>query len=160
MPFGVLGLLLDAHASPQGGVETSLRVEGVERAGERLVLRIHPSHRVSGETAVLREVGNPADVQRQKRKLSEGRSILDELLSQTKTLRDNASAADRQRLDEYFHSIRAAERDLAEAQSWLNKPKPQVEEQQPNDINDKTDLVGRMKLLMNLILFKIFLNKH
>ncbi|MCH7988915.1 MAG: DUF1552 domain-containing protein [Planctomycetes bacterium] len=95
--------------------------------------------------------GNRDDVQRQKRKLSEGRSILDELLSQTKSLRETASAADRERLDEYSYSIRAAEKDLAEAQAWLKTPKPKVEERQPKDIYDKTDLVGRMRLLMNLI---------
>ena len=95
--------------------------------------------------------GGREQVQRQKRKLDEDHSNLDELMNQTKSLSRNVSAADRKRLDEYFHSIRAAEKDLAEAQSWLNKPKPNVAEQPPKDIHDKTDLIGRTRLLMNLI---------
>ena len=95
--------------------------------------------------------GNRDEVLRQKQKLREGRSILDELMSQTKSLRANASAADRERLDEYFNAIRAAEKDLSEAQAWLDKPKPSVQEQSPEDIHDKTDLIGRTRLLMNLI---------
>lgn len=95
--------------------------------------------------------GSGEEVKRQKRKLSEGRSILDELMNQTKALSRDASAADRQRLEEYFQSVRTAERELAEAQAWLDKPKPSVKEQQPNDIHDKTDLIGRTRLLLNLI---------
>ena len=95
--------------------------------------------------------GNTEEVRLQQQKLTEGRSILDELLKQTKALRKQASAADRQRLDEYFESIRTAENDLAQAQAWLNKPKSKTKQQQPSDIYDKSDLVGRTKLLMNLI---------
>jgi hypothetical protein len=101
--------------------------------------------------------GNREEVQRQKRKLQEGRSILDELMSQTKSLRAAASGADRKRLDEYFDSIRAAEKDLTEAQAWLDKPKPSVPRQAhgivqpPQDIHDKTELIGRTRLLLNLI---------
>jgi hypothetical protein len=95
--------------------------------------------------------GNRQEVQRQKRKLSEGRSILDELMSQTKMVRENASATDRKRLDEYFNSIRAAEKDLSAAQAWLDKPKPKIDQQAPRDIHEKSDMIGRTILLMNLI---------
>ena len=95
--------------------------------------------------------GDRKQVQRQKRKLREDRSILDELKSQTKSLSANSSAVDRKRLDEYFQSIRAAEKDLVAAQAWLGKPKPSVRKQPPQDIHDKADLIGRTKLLMNLI---------
>ena len=95
--------------------------------------------------------GSREQVQRQERKLDEDRSILDELMNQTKSLSRSVSAADRKRLDEYFQSIRAAEKDLAEAQAWLKKPKSNVAEQPPEDIQDKTDLIGRTRLLMNMI---------
>jgi hypothetical protein len=95
--------------------------------------------------------GSPEEVQRQKRKLDEGRSILDELISQTRSLNRNVSALDRQKLDEYLDSIRAAEKDLTEAQAWLDKPKPSVQEELPQDIHDKKDLIGRTKLLLNMI---------
>jgi ABC-type polar amino acid transport system ATPase subunit len=40
-----------------------------------------------------------------------GRSILDEVMSQTRSLARSASASDKQRLDEYFASVRNAEKD-------------------------------------------------
>ena len=95
--------------------------------------------------------GKPEEVSRQKQKLHEGRSILDELMSQTKGLIKSATPADRTRLEEYFESVRTAEKDLAEAQAWLARPKPEVKAEPPTDVHDKTDLVGRIKLLLNLV---------
>ncbi len=95
--------------------------------------------------------GDRQQVRRQKRKLVEGRSILDELMNQTKTLSRTVSAADRKRLDEYLDSVRAAEKDISEAQAWLSKPKPAIPDKSPEDIPDKTDLVGRVRTLMKMI---------
>ncbi|MEO1833850.1 MAG: DUF1552 domain-containing protein [Akkermansiaceae bacterium] len=95
--------------------------------------------------------GNPGEVARQKRKLSEGRSILDALMAQSKSLSRHASTADRERLDEYFESVRRTEVELQEARAWLDKPKPEVVQKPPVDIGDKSDLVGRVRLLLNLV---------
>ena len=95
--------------------------------------------------------GKPEAVARQKQKLVEGRSILDELMSQTKALLKTSTATDRERLEEYFYSVRQAEKDLAQAQAWLARPKPQVEAKAPHDIFDQTDLIGRIRLLLNLV---------
>lgn len=97
--------------------------------------------------------GNPGEVARQKRKLSEGRSILDALMAQSKSLSRQASAGDRERLDEYFESVRRTEGELQEARAWLDRPKPKLEVAQkpPVDIGDKSDLVGRVRLLLNLV---------
>ena len=95
--------------------------------------------------------GKPKEVARQKQKLAEGRSVLDELLDQTRALLKTAPAADRERLQEYFDSVRIAENDLAEAQAWIDRPKPQVEAKAPLDIFDQTDLIGRIRLLLNLV---------
>ena len=95
--------------------------------------------------------GKPEEIARQKQKLAEGRSVLDELLDQTRVLLKTAPAADRERLQEYFDSVRIAENDLAEAQAWIDRPKPQVEAKAPHDIFDQTDLIGRIRLLLNLV---------
>ena len=95
--------------------------------------------------------GKPAEVQDQKRRLSEGRSILDQLQGQTNQLRRRASAGDNRQLDEYFESVRKAEQEIAAADGWLNKLKPKVDEQAPDDIRDNRNLAGRVQLLMNLI---------
>lgn len=95
--------------------------------------------------------GNAEEMRRQKRKLQEGRSILDELMSQTRTLKNSTNAVDRDRLNEYFQSIRTAEKDLVAAQAWLDKPKPKIGQKAPKDIYDNADLIGRTRLLLNLI---------
>ena len=95
--------------------------------------------------------GKPEEIARQKQKLADGRSVLDELMSQSRILRQTASATDREKLDEYFESVRKTERDLVKARAWMDRPKPVVEAEQPQDIYDKSDLVGRIRLLMNLV---------
>jgi hypothetical protein len=95
--------------------------------------------------------GKQYEIDRQKMMLEDGRSILDSLSSQTKSLGRRVNPADRQRLGEYYESLRTAEKQLAEANAWLEKPKPAVEEKQPKDIDAETDLIGRTDLLMNLI---------
>lgn len=58
---------------------------------------------------------------------------------------------DRDRLEEYFDSVRTAEQELTQVQAWPARPKPQVATGIPQDIYDQTDLVGRIKLLLNLV---------
>ena len=95
--------------------------------------------------------GNPEEVARQKQKLAEGRSILDELMEQTRALSRKTTAADRQRFDEYFQSVRKAETDLLVAEAWMDKPKPKSKQQPPDDIPEKSDLVGRVMLVLGLV---------
>lgn len=95
--------------------------------------------------------GSADEMKAKQRQLAQGRSILDELRSQTKTLRSSAGKADRDRLDEYLTALRSAEQDLVASQSWMDVPKPIVDADQPVDIADKTDLVGRTRLMMNLV---------
>ena len=95
--------------------------------------------------------GDPRAVARQKRALSDGRSILDQLMSQSRDLRRATSTADDRHLEAYFDSVRQAERDIAEAEGWFDTPKPAVDEEPPSDIVDPSDLIGRMRLLLNMI---------
>jgi hypothetical protein len=95
--------------------------------------------------------GNPDEVARQKQKLADGRSVLDELMNQSKALSRGATAADREKLDEYFESVRKTERDLREARAWMDRPKSKVDANQPQDIYNKTDMIGRIRLLMDLV---------
>ncbi len=108
-------------------------------------------HKPSELFAKLFLQGKPQDVQRQRQKLDDGKSILDSLMDQTKKLQKNVDAADRQRLEEYFESIRTAENRLTKANQWLQKPKPKVDSKPPRDIDDGTDLIGRMQLLMEMV---------
>ena len=81
--------------------------------------------------------GKPHEVTREKRKLGDGRSILDSLSDQRFRLLRNASRADRETLDAYFEAVRKTERDLSEAGVWMDRPKPHVDAEIPKDIVDK-----------------------
>lgn len=95
--------------------------------------------------------GSPEEVERQAQILSDGGSILDHLKSQTTTLRRRVSAADQQKLDAYFDAVRTAEQELTEVQAWMFRPKPVVEAALPTDSPDTADLIGRIKLMFDLI---------
>ena len=95
--------------------------------------------------------GKPAEVRAQQQRLNDGKSILDELGSQAKKLKRKASASDNHLLNDYFESVRQAETNIGTAQGWMNKPKPKVDAKQPADIHDRADIIGRAKLLMDMV---------
>lgn len=95
--------------------------------------------------------GKPEVIAREKQKLKDGRSILDSLSEQRGRLLRNASPADRDRLEAYFESVRQAERDLDAAEAWFDRPKPKVDAAPLQDVIDKADLTGRIKLLFDLV---------
>ena len=94
--------------------------------------------------------GRPDEAAAQARRLRDGQSILDAVGDQAKRLHGDLGAADRDKLDEYFSSVRELEQRLARAEEWAKKPKPKVEAKQPQDIPNSGDLVGRTRLLFDL----------
>jgi hypothetical protein len=95
--------------------------------------------------------GKPHEVTREKQKLGDGRSILDSLSDQRSRLLHNASQADRDTLNAYFEAVRQTERDLSEAGVWISRPKPKVDAEIPEDVANKADVLGRIKLLFQLL---------
>ena len=95
--------------------------------------------------------GSPEEQRRQRQRLANGRSILDAVGDQTEALNLRASGGDRKQLGEYFAAIRAAEKELAASDAWLDRPKPEVNVEVPQDIAEPSELIGRIRALMNLI---------
>lgn len=95
--------------------------------------------------------GTPAEVRQQVRKLREGRSIIDTVQGEARRFTRRVGAADREKLDEYFSSVRELERRLAASEEWAHRPKPRVDRKPPRDITDGSDLIGRMGLLFDLV---------
>ena len=93
----------------------------------------------------------PAEQKRQRQRLAQGRSILDSVANQRRNLDKKASSNDRRQMEEYFDAIRKAETELAETESWIDRPKPKVDEKQPEDVRDSSDLIGRARSLLNLV---------
>lgn len=71
--------------------------------------------------------GKATDRERQQYLLDSGRSILDEVTTEAKRLTKQIGPEDRDKLDEYFTSVRDVEQRLARRRNWLNKPFPAVE---------------------------------
>ena len=59
-------------------------------------------------------------------RLNKKRSILDVVLSDAKSLNGKVSSLDRDKLDEYFQSIREVELGLVKDAQWAEKPKPRL----------------------------------
>ncbi|MEZ0275228.1 MAG: DUF1552 domain-containing protein [Roseimicrobium sp.] len=95
--------------------------------------------------------GSPGEVHTQMRKLKEGRSIMDAVRDQAKRFERRVGSADREKLEEYYTSVREMEQRLVKAGDWVNKPKPKVDAQPPKDIDDEKDLIGRINLLFQLV---------
>jgi hypothetical protein len=95
--------------------------------------------------------GRPEEVAAQARRLSDGQSILDSVRDQARTLQPGLGAADRDKLDEYFTSVRELERSLAVAQRWAQRPRPRVHAQPPQPIANGADLVGKSRVWFDLM---------
>jgi hypothetical protein len=95
--------------------------------------------------------GTPDEIKGQMQKLQEGRSIMDSVQGQAKTFGRRVGTADRAKLDEYYTSVREMELRFAKAEEWVKKTKPAVDAAQPKDITDERDLIGRLRLLLDLV---------
>jgi hypothetical protein len=94
--------------------------------------------------------GKADDVKAQVQRLRDGRSVLDAVGDEAKRVRSGVGSADREKLDEYFTSVRELEVRLAKAEEWSKKPKPKVDAKQPQNIMNPADLLGRTRLLFDL----------
>lgn len=95
--------------------------------------------------------GRPDEVQAQARRLRDGQSILDTVREQSKSMEKGLGVSDKEKLDEYYTSVRELEQRLARAEEWSKKPKPKVDAKPPQNIASSADLVGRARLMFDLI---------
>ena len=95
--------------------------------------------------------GRPEDVAAQTRRLRDGQSILDVVSEQAGAIQPVLGGADRDKLDEYFTGLRELEQRLATAEQWSTRPKPVVDAAPPQDNPNSADLVGRARLMFDLI---------
>lgn len=95
--------------------------------------------------------GNPQEKQRQMQRLRDGQSVMDAVLENARRMQQRLGAADRDKLDQYFTAVRAAEQRLATAEEWEHRPKPAVDAEPPRDITDTADVIGRARLMFDMI---------
>ena len=70
--------------------------------------------------------GTDREIKSQLKQLDHGKSILDAVGRQAKSLRKKISKRDESKLDEYFTAVRETEKRVKKAEDWIYKPKPQV----------------------------------
>lgn len=95
--------------------------------------------------------GNPEEVAANVEALKEGRSLLDFVGEQSKRLNRSLSKGDQQRVDQYFTAVRDLEQRLAASESWEYKPKPVVNANPPEDVDEPKAFVQRSRLFFDVM---------
>ena len=98
---------------------------------------------------------NPSRHQRQqiKQQIARKSSLLDQLLESARHLNQRVSQADREKLDQYFTSVRSTETQLQQQLRWLDKQKPKTGYALPSvdtDINSLS-ILQRLPIYYDLI---------
>jgi len=94
--------------------------------------------------------GSPAEVAAQLRKLERGQSILDAVGSQAKDLQRGVTARDRDRLDQYFTSVRDLEQRMQMSRAWEHTPRPVVHVPEPLDPASPKAYMEKVKLMYDM----------
>lgn len=95
--------------------------------------------------------GTPQEVEAKIAELDTGRSILDAVADQARSLERNVGAGDRSRLDQYFTSVRELETRLQASQGWERKPKPVVKAPVPQDPANPAQYMSKVAAMYRLV---------
>ena len=77
--------------------------------------------------------------------IGHGKSIMDLAQRQANSLKPKLSQADRDKLDEYFESVRETERRLVKSEGWVHTPKPKVTAPAPKDPTSGAEIVTQLR---------------
>ncbi|MGE3803175.1 MAG: DUF1552 domain-containing protein [Gemmataceae bacterium] len=135
-PFLVL------HVANGGETSMSYTRSGVAIPGEKSC---------AGLYARLFVQGTATEIAARVNDLRSGRSLLDSVRARARRLERNVGAADRDRLEQYFSSIRELENQLKQAEAWEHRPKPAVKMAPPEDIKDSALLLQRFRTMLDLV---------
>jgi uncharacterized protein DUF1552 len=94
--------------------------------------------------------GTPEEIQAQIRRLEMGRSIMDAVAGQVKSLEGTVGARDRDRLEQYFSGVRDLEKRLEKAREWEDVPKPKAPIAAPEDPASPKEYMRKTRLLYDL----------
>lgn len=146
---------LDQFAADRIGAQTrfpslSLSAEGFGLSWTRSGALVPPDLYPASVFARLFLEGRPDEVEAQSRRLHNGQSILDTIREQSRRLQPTLGARDRDKMDEYFTSVRELEQRMATAGQWALKPKPKVDAKPPQNISNSADIIGKTRLMFDL----------
>ncbi len=148
---------LDQHIAEQIGTLTrfpsltlsvNTRVRSLSWTGTGVA--IPPEDKAAAVFQELFFQGSPEQVEAQIRKLDTGRSILDTIAGQSKDLERGLGARDKDRLDQYYTSVRDLESRLQASRGWERKPKPVVKSAPPVDLANPAAYMEKVGVMYDL----------
>lgn len=95
--------------------------------------------------------GTKEEVDKELADLKRGHSILDTVMDDAKRMEKSIGRKDREKLEQYFSSIRELEKSFEQSGEWATRPKPEVGEEAPQDIADKNDILAKQRQMYHLI---------
>jgi hypothetical protein len=95
--------------------------------------------------------GTPKEVQAEIERLRRGRSVLDRMEERFGDLGRRLSERDRQQVADYTEAVRELEKQVQSDEEWVARPKPAIDAKPPTDADERGDIVGRSKLMFNII---------
>jgi hypothetical protein len=147
---------LDQHVAEHVGAQTRFPSLALAVNGNRSLswtgtgVAIPPEQSASRVFQQLFLQGTKAEIEATIRELDTGRSILDTASLQAQALKRNVGAGDRDRLEQYFTSVRDLESRLQAARAWENKPKPVVDESPPNDPTSSAQFIQKIEVMYRI----------
>lgn len=108
---------------------------------------------IAGETstvALFDRLFGASDVPLEERKyqLSKGQSVLDAVLYDAKLMHGRLGKTDREKVGEYFQSVRDIERRIQKAEDWLDRPLPKAPFDRPKETTKTSEEIRVMYDLM------------
>lgn len=94
--------------------------------------------------------GSRTEVSQRLHRLKERGSILDALRDDMRRMQKNVGTSDRDRLDQYFTSVRELEDRLHTAGEWEQKAKPKIDLEAPKDIPDRAKFFPKLELMLSM----------
>lgn len=148
---------LDQYAAERIGIKTRFPYLSLCVGSENATLswtasgvRIPSEQKPSDVFKRLFVQGSAAEVERQVEQLRVGRSVLDVVGGRAQRLERQLGSRDREKLDQYFSSVRELEQRLVKAEAWERQPKPGVEVSPPQDVDDPSELIARTRLMFQM----------
>lgn len=95
--------------------------------------------------------GSREETEAQVRKLETGKSILDAVAGQARSLQKTVGPRDRERLDQYFTSVRDLEQRMQMSREWEDRPKPHVSASVPLDPASPKAYMDKVKVMYDMV---------
>jgi hypothetical protein len=147
---------LDQHVAEHIGAHTRFPSLALAVNGNRSLswtgtgVAIPPEQSASRVFGQLFLQGTKTEIEAKIREVDTGRSILDTVSQQAQALKRKVGAPDRDRLEQYFTSVRDLESRLQAARAWENRPKPVVDEPAPNDPTSSAQFIQKIEVMYRI----------